>query len=355
MNLLEHEAKSILSDYGIAVPRRVALLTRDGVNDAPEEFPVVLKSQVPIGGRGKLGGIKVVHDATEFHQTIEPLIQREIRGFTPRHILVEQALEIEAEYYLSLTINRELGTIEMIAHRQGGVEIEEQVSDDLLRRPLDTVQLQSISQALADLYDLPDKVFLLEDLLSCLLRCFMQNDAALIEINPLALTHHGELIAADCKMTLDDAAAFRHPEWQFEEQVSDNNFVSLNPRGTIATIANGAGLAMATVDAVARRGLVPANFLDIGGGATVESIVASFRRIMEFSEVKYIVINIFGGIVQCDQVAQAIVEARSQLPDLPQLLIRLSGTNAEQARRLLAKHELPLYDSLEAALEEISS
>jgi succinyl-CoA synthetase beta subunit len=156
-------------------------------------------------------------------------------------------------------------------------------------------------------------------------------------------------------MTLDDAAAFRHPEWNFEEDKPDNNFVVLNDNGTVATIANGAGLAMATVDAVVANGLLPANFLDIGGAATTENIVASFKKIVSFPSVNAIVINIFGGIVRCDTVAEAIVEARRQLKDLPPLYIRLSGNRSDEAKAILKKEGLVLHDSLADCLEEIRS
>jgi succinyl-CoA synthetase beta subunit len=156
-------------------------------------------------------------------------------------------------------------------------------------------------------------------------------------------------------MPLDDAAAFRHPEWDFEEKQADANFVSLNKNGTIATIANGAGLAMATVDAVTTAGLVPANFLDIGGGATTEKVVDSFKKIMEFPAVNAIVINIFGGIVRCDIVANAIIEAKEQLPNLPALYVRLSGNRSTEAAVLLEARNMTLYSTLDDCLQEITS
>jgi succinyl-CoA synthetase beta subunit len=252
-------------------------------------------------------------------------------------------------------IDRSSGAIQLIAHQDGGVEIESHDSKEFLKKELDGSGFDGIGDMLAEFYDIPEKAFVLGDLVEKLYSCFVKNDATLLEINPLVLTRGGDLVAGDCKMTLDDAAAFRHPEWDFEDKKADANFVSLNPHGTVATIANGAGLAMATVDAVTTVGLTPANFLDIGGGATTEKVVDSFKKIMEFPSVDAIVINIFGGIVRCDIVAQAIIEAREQIADLPALYIRLSGNRSEEAAELLKKHNLTLYKTLDDCLKELAS
>lgn len=354
MNLLEHEAKKLLVESSIAVASS-QLVAASSIYTIPNSIalPAVVKSQVPTGGRGKAGGIRVVHAPDELSTAITEIGGLEIGGHIPTHLLIEELIDIQRELYLSLTVNRLAGTIDLIAHPDGGIEVESQ--SGFTHITLTGKNATTVGESLAELYGLESHAFALADLVENLYRCFVENDATLLEINPLILTKQGELVAGDCKMTLDDAAAFRHPDWDFEEQPASASFVSLDPRGTVATVANGAGLAMATVDAVAARGLVPANFLDIGGAATVESVLASFRQIMEFPEVNSIVINIFGGIVQCDKVAEAIIAARQQLPGLPQLYIRLSGTNAAEARELLATHDLPLYDSLDQALGEIVS
>lgn len=176
----------------------------------------------------------------------------------------------------------------------------------------------------------------------------------LLEINPPVLTSDGKLIAGDAKITVDDAAAFRHLDWQFEDNSTEHNFVILNRDGAVATIANGAGLAMATVDAATASGLVPANFLDIGGTATSDKILDCFHQITNLDNINVIIINIFGGIVRCDEVARAIIDAQRQIPDLPKLAIRLSGNREAEARQLLAQYNLPLFYSLEAILEDIS-
>ena len=166
----------------------------------------------------------------------------------------------------------------------------------------------------------------------------------------LILTPSGEIIAGDCKMKLDDNAAFRHKDWRFEAGGANANFVTLDEQGDIATIANGAGLAMATVDAVADAGFRPANFLDIGGGANEASVLAAFKRIMQYSQVKVIVINIFAGITRCDEIAKAIIAAKSQIPGLPPLSIRLAGTNFEQAAELLEAESIPTLATLEKCI-----
>ena len=183
-----------------------------------------------------------------------------------------------------------------------------------------------------------------------LYHCLVTNDALLLEINPLVITKDGQVVAGDCKMELDDAAAFRHPDWDFEAEKTESNFVTLDEKGTVATVANGAGLAMATVDAVADAGLVPANFLDIGGGANEASVLAAFKRLMEYEGLKVIIINIFAGITRCDEVAKAIIAARDQMPSLPPLAVRLAGTNYEQAAELLTDHGIAIQPSLADAI-----
>lgn len=352
MNLLEYEAKSLLKHYRLPIPRGEVI----AVGKIPEvAFPVVVKSQVPIGGRGKLGGIKKVATIDELNKAIETISTLTIKGYTPKRLLVEEALDVKHEYYVSLMINRALSCIELSAHRMGGVEIESQASNEFLRRSLDHRSIETAGELLAEYFGLESHTFALQDLLGNLLRCFIEQDAILLEINPLILTTDNELLAGDCKMILDDAARFRHPEWNFESPMVSANFVTLDTNGTVATIANGAGLAMATVDAVKGAGLSPANFLDVGGGATVESMTQNFQQIMEFSHITAIIINIFGGIVRCDEVARAIVETRSQFPHLPELYIRLSGTNAVEAADVLAAHSLTLYENLEDCIQAVRS
>lgn len=350
MNILEYEAKAIIARYNIPTPQ--GNLYRAG--DHEPTAPVVLKSQVHTGGRGKVGGVKVVTDQYSVTTTANSILQLAINGERPQTLLAEEVLGITHEYYLSFVINRQLATIELVAHRDGGVDIESHQANEFYRKALVPEQIEGIGESLAEFFDLPSQSFALQDLIQNLYRCFVESDAILIEINPLVLTNDDRLVAGDCKMTLDIAANFRHPEWQFEQEQTNTNFVTLDPSGTVATIANGAGLAMATVDAVKAKGLIPANFLDIGGNATVGGIMRSFESILEFPQVNAIVINIFGGIVRCDEVASAILEAREQFDNLPKLYIRLSGNRSAEAAELLAAKGLTLYPDLPSCIEELS-
>ena len=342
MKLLEYESKQLLKTSGLAVPK--SKLVPDLTTDV--FLPSVIKSQVPVGGRGKAGGIAIVSTSTEAMVAINRIKKLAIGGYTPRVLLAEEAIDIDHEYYLSLVINREKSYIELVASTHGGIDVESHSDDEFFRREINPENIEGLGDSLSDLLNISDKSFVVQDILTGLYKCFVDNDATLLEINPLILSKTGALIAGDCKMILDDAAAFRHPEWDFEDKPASSNFVSLNQNGAVATIANGAGLAMATVDAVGAAGLTPANFLDIGGDATVEKIVTSFVTISKFSNVTAIIINIFGGIVRCDTVALAIVEACRQLSDLPELYIRLAGNAAEEAADILSSSGIYNYSSL---------
>lgn len=351
MNLLEYEAKQLLGKSGLLVPD--SSLVKD--QHALPTTPVVLKSQVPIGGRGKLGGIVVVKDNDSINKHINELLHLSIKGYTPNVLLAEELLSIKKEYYLSIAIDRDTASIRLLAHKDGGVEIESEDKSSFFSR-YGLSDFDQIGDELADYYDIPDKAFVLGDIVNALHQCFRDNDATLIEINPLVLTTNDTLIAGDAKMSLDDAALFRHPEWKtYEHQPQSANFVSLDRNGKVATIANGAGLAMATVDAVKEAGLSPANFLDIGGGANEASVLAAFTTISTQPSVKAIVINIFAGITRCDEVAKAIISAKEQIEHLPPLFIRLTGTNAEVANTLLEDYSIPQFSSLKACIDGVQS
>lgn len=351
MRLLEYEAKNLLSTYRIPIPRGKIFAINELQNITT---PVVLKSQIPVGGRGKLGGVRIIRQQTEIQPIAQAIFNLKIRGFLPSKLLAEEIIDISREFYFSLNINRQTAAVELLAHTGGGVEIENQDTATFFRRDIANKKFGSLADELADYLDIADKAFLLQDIIENAYRCFIDNDCLLLEINPLVLTSDGKLIASDAKITVDDAAAFRHLDWQFEDNSTEHNFVILNCDGAVATIANGAGLAMATVDAVTASGLVPANFLDIGGTATSDKILDCFRQITTLDNINVIIINIFGGIVRCDEVARAIINAQRQIPDLPKLAIRLSGNRESEARQLLAQYNLLLFDSLEAILEDIS-
>lgn len=348
MKLLEYEAKTLLRAAGIPTPDGLVITK----TFTPElHLPIVLKSQVPIGGRGKMGGIVIVENEQDITLTIDRLFDLDIRGFKPNAILAEQKLSIVNEYYFSIVINKSQAAIELVAHKNGGIEVESNDHDSFLRVVLTGENAEQAGEQLAEYLDLPKQTFALQDLIENTYNCFTKNDATLLEINPLILTDENKLIAGDCKITLDDAAVFRHKDWDFEDKPSDTNFVVLDEHGTVATIANGAGLAMATVDAVATADMTPANFLDIGGGANTASVLSAFERIMTFPNIQAIVINIFAGITRCDEVAKAIIAAKEHIADLPPLFIRLAGTNYEQAAELLVSENITILATLEECLD----
>ena len=347
MNLLEHESKSLLSKANIPTPK--GSLVTSHTTTAPF-LPLVLKSQVPTGGRGKAGGIKIINTEAEFQQAKQELLQLSIKGHTPHTLLAEKLLAINKEFYLSLLIDRSAQQMQLVAHRDGGMEVED--NTNFWRRPIsDKSDAEALGQELADYFNLPEKTFVLQDIIENLYTAFTTEDALLIEINPLILTDDERLIAGDAKIILDDAAAFRH-DWHYEQEHTESNFVTINPDGNVATIANGAGLAMATVDAAYDAGLTPANFLDIGGGASVETLLAAFHRIVEYPKLKAIIINIFAGITKADEVAKAIIAAKEQIPHLPPLCIRIAGTNQEAAQELLNEQSIALHATLASCLTE---
>ena len=347
--MYEYQAKRVLARCGVAIPQGVVVHTADEARHVA--LPAVLKSQVLAGGRGKAGGVQVVNDTNQLLPAYQRIMATPIKGQLPQVILAEERLPIEREFYLSILIDRANQRLELLAHAQGGVEVEALDQDSFLRRAIDD-RVTSLAEELAATYQLPGRQAELAALLQQLLAAVQAQDATLLEINPLVLTATGALIAADCKLVVDDAARFRHPEWPAAQ--AEHNFVELNRAGSVATIANGAGLAMATVDAVEAAGLQPANFLDIGGGATSQQVLAAFQRLIEFPHLQAIVINIFAGITRSDEVARAIITARQRMAGLPPLFVRLEGTNAAEARELLAAEGLVLYPHLPAAIAAVA-
>lgn len=349
MNLLEHEAKRLLADYDIPIPRGTVL---DATSPLPQP-PVVLKSQVPVGGRGKAGGVRIVTKTEAMAPTIAELLSLPIGPYTPSCLLAEEVLAIKRELYLALMIDIASGEIICSAHRSGGVDIERHDKADFFHTPLQATHFDQVADSLADYLELPAKSFVLADYVRRLHRCFIESDALLIEINPLILTTDDRLVAGDAKLRLDSAARFRHPDWDFAAMGTDTNFVSLDPSGHIGTVANGAGLAMETVDSLRFAGLSVANFLDIGGGASKESVLKAFSKITAFPDITAIVINIFAGITRCDEVARAIIAATEETDHLPKLYIRLAGTGHEAAVTLLDAASITTLPSLETCIGQL--
>ena len=356
MDLFEYQGKQYFARFGIPV-------SAGGVADTVDEavvqadaagYPVVVKAQVQVGGRGKAGGVKLANDAEEVRVHAGNILGLDIKGHVVKRLWVEHASDISKEYYASFTLDRSAKKHLGMLSAQGGVEIE-QVADEnpeaiarILIDPVDGLTADA-AQAWVDAAHLdPEAVDGAVEILQKLYRCYVDGDADLAEINPLILTPEGKVHALDAKVTLDDNAAFRHPEWdEFRGlEVLDPRDAMARERGlqyvgldgTVGIIANGAGLAMSTVDVVSQVGGSPANFLDIGGGANADVMASALEVIDSDEKVKAIFINIFGGITRGEEVAKGIVEALGRVELKAPIVIRLDGTNAEEGRAILAPH-----------------
>ena len=354
MDLLEYQGKQFFSSYGLPVsPGFVAQSVSEACEVADRlGYPVVVKAQVHIGGRGKAGGIRLAGDAEEVATAADSILGMDIGGHGVGCVLIEEAAQIAAEYYASFTLDRSARRYLGMLSARGGVDIEAVAESDpgsIARIWVDPVEglgeagvrtwvrAAGLDETAAD--------GLVEVLLR-LYEAFVEGDADLVEINPLVLTAEGRVLALDAKVTLDDNSVFRHPEYRAYDATQPRDereasahalglqYVGLD--GTVGVIANGAGLAMSTVDVVAQAGGAAANFLDIGGGADVETMAAALRVINNDPAVKAIFINIFGGIVQGEVVAQGILDALDRVELRAPIVLRLDGTNAEQGRAMVA-------------------
>lgn len=342
MQLLEHVAKAALAEHALPVPRSL-FVRKAGELSAAESvgFPCVAKSQVPVGGRGKAGGIKVIESADQLEKVFEQLMNLEIKGHRPSGILFEQKIETSHESYLAFRLNRDHARVEVIASPHGGIEIEESGTPPTIV-PLDNSTLDVISSALGFEKELLEAVF------TGLRDYFFASDCLLLEINPLITTTSGELIVADAKISIDDNARFRHPELPWSNSTSNLRVLD----GTIGCIANGAGMAMSTMDTIVARGGRPANFLDIGGGTGEKEFVLALQTISALPGVTSVIINIFAGISRCDEIARGIIAAQAQIPNLQPLFIRLEGTNRDEAVHLLDEAGIAIEPSLAACIDK---
>lgn len=342
MQLLEHAAKAALAAHELPVPSSV--FVRKSANLAAVEeigFPCVAKSQVPVGGRGKAGGIKVVESADQLESVFEHIMGLEIKGHRPSGVLFEQKIDANHESYLAFRLNRDARRVEVIASPYGGIEIEESDIPPTIT-PLDDFTLDVTAEALG----LEKAPF--APLFTDLKDFFFASDCLLLEINPLITTTTGELIIADAKVAIDDNAKFRHPELSWPNETSNLRILD----GTIGCIANGAGMAMSTMDTIVARGGRPANFLDIGGGTGEKEFVAALQTISHLPGVTSVIINIFAGISRCDEIARGIIAAKAQINDLQPLFIRLEGTNRDEAVRLLDEAGIAIEPSLAACIDK---
>jgi succinyl-CoA synthetase beta subunit len=367
LKLQEYRSKEILAAHGVPLLAGEVATTPEAARTAAERIggQVVVKAQVLVGGRGKAGGVKLAADPDEAEQRAREILGLDIKGITVRTVLVAPAADIGSEYYLGLILDRAAKAITVIASAEGGVEIEETAKtnpDAILRLPLhpllglqdhDTRRVFYFLGLPADLRG--DFASVMEGLYAS----FVESDADLAEINPLAVTADGALLALDAKIVLDDSALYRHPDLEQmrdldEEEQSEIqaraagiSFIKLD--GNIGCMVNGAGLAMTTMDLVKLAGGEPANFLDIGGGAKADRVASAFEIILSDPNVKAILVNIFGGITRGDEVARGIVEARQALGREVPMVVRIVGTNEEEAKPILAEAKLITADSLDDA------
>ena len=359
MDLFEYQGKQYFAKFGIPVSAGgVAHTVDEAVAEAEKaKYPVVVKAQVQVGGRGKAGGIKLATNADEVRLHAGNILGMDIKGHVVKRVWVEHASDIAEEYYASFTRDRAAKQHLLMLSAQGGVEIEEVAAKDptaivkLHINPIDGLSAARARQAAVEA-KIPERALDgVADILVKLYDCFTKGDCDLAEINPLILKPTGEVHALDAKVSLDNNAAFRHPEWaeyaateelDAREQLArekDLQYIGLD--GTVGIIANGAGLAMSTLDVVNQVGGKAANFLDIGGGANAELMTAALEVINSDNKVRSIFINIFGGITRGEEVAKGIVEAVKRVQLRAPIVIRLDGTNAEEGREILAKAGIP--------------
>src|SRR5690349_12530217 len=368
MNLHEYQAKDVFRHYGIAVPAGQVAASPDEAAKAAEALGGsvwVVKAQVHAGGRGKAGGVKVARDLETVRSATEGMLGTRLvtkqtgpEGLPVEHVYVESGSEIEREIYVSLTLNRERGRIALIASAAGGMDIEEVAAhtpEKILTvniHPAAGLQGYQCRQLAYGLGLTGPQVAEFQSMAMGLYKLYLEKDASLVEVNPLIVTKTGALMALDAKINIDANAVFRHPdiaklrdpnqEDPMERRASEHdlNYVSLD--GDIACMVNGAGLAMATMDLIKLHGGQPANFLDVGGGATSERVTAAFQLILSNQKVRAVLVNIFGGIVRCDLIADGVINAVKQVGVKVPVVVRLEGTNAERAREMLATSGLTI-------------
>ena len=384
MNLHEYQAKKLFAEYGIPVPRGIPAETVDTARDAAAELGGelwVVKAQVHAGGRGKAGGVKLAKSPDEVAEFAGDMLgtmlathQSGPEGLPVNVVYVEAGFDIDRELYLSMLIDRDVSQVSFIASAAGGMDIEQvaaETPEQILTvavSPDSGLQDEQVRQ-LAAILGLDDgQTEQFADLAQRLYRLFEECDASLVEVNPLVTTRSGDVLALDAKINIDDNALFRQQrlaelrdstqedEKERDATEHDLNYVSLD--GDIACMVNGAGLAMATMDLIKLHGGEPANFLDVGGGATSERVAAAFKLILSNQNVAAILVNIFGGIVRCDLIAQGIISAVKEVGVQVPVVVRLEGTNVIKGRTLLAESGLDIIsadDLTDAAQKVVAS
>jgi len=374
MNIHEYQAKELLRRYGVAVPNGKVATSADEALAIARELgtPCVVKAQIHAGGRGKAGGVKVCKTPEAARDFAAGLLGKTLvthqtgpAGREVHRVLVEQGCRIARELYLGLVVDRGRGWLTLMASAEGGVEIEEVAArspEKIMREPIDpAVGLQSFqARKIAFGLGLPkDSVNKAVAFMNGLYRAFVECDGSLAEINPLVLTDSGDVLALDAKMGFDDNGLFRHPDVralrdldeedpkEIEASKHDLSYISLD--GNIGCMVNGAGLAMATMDIIKASGGEPANFLDVGGGASTEKVTAAFKILLSDEQVKAVLVNIFGGIMRCDVLATGVVAAAREVQLRTPLVVRLEGTNVDLGKQILAESGLNIISASDMA------
>jgi succinyl-CoA synthetase beta subunit len=359
MDLLEYQGKQLFSKHGVPVPDGRPASTVDEAVAAGDElgFPVVVKAQVLIGGRGKAGGVKLAKDSDELREHATAILGMDIRGFTVHELYIEKASDIDEEYYAAILLDRTAKKPMAMLSRKGGMDIEAVADEDP-----SAIAIVHIDPLLgfSDFYarrlgfeaQIADDVIApVGALLGRLYETFVEEDAVLVEVNPLLITKDRQVVALDAKVTVDGNALYRHPDTAAmrnpsaedpqEQMAHERGLTYVKLDGNIGILGNGAGLVMSTLDVVAQAGGKPANFLDAGGGSKADAIVNAVEVILSDPKVTAVLFNIFGGITRCDEVANGLVTAFQQLnPQVP-FVVRLDGTNDEEGRQILADANLP--------------
>jgi len=371
MNIHEHQAKQILKKYGAAVPNGVFGFSVDEVVEKAKKLNTqkyVLKAQIHAGGRGKAGGVKILSDIDQLTEASKEMLGKTLvthqtgpNGKEVKRLYVEESSNIKKEFYLSCLVDRASSKIAFISSDQGGMDIEEVARSNPEKIITTKVDLldeikEEDCKKILKVFDLDENASLQGiQLIKSIYKMFISTDANLVEINPLILTQENNLLCLDAKMNFDDNAIFRHPEIlelrdlneedPAEIEASKHDLAYIKLDGTIGCMVNGAGLAMATMDIIKLYGEEPANFLDVGGGASKEKVSAAFKIILSDKNVKGILINIFGGIMRCDVLAQGVVDAAKEIKINVPLVVRLAGTNFEEGKKILDNSGLEIISA----------
>jgi succinyl-CoA synthetase beta subunit len=359
MDLLEYQGKQLFRKHGVPTPEGNHAASVTEAVEAAEElgYPVVVKAQVQIGGRGKAGGIKLANDRAEAEAHAEAILGMDIRGFTVHEVYVEKASEIDEEYYAAVVFDRSAKKPMAMFSRMGGMDVEQvaETDPDAMRMlhvdPLVGFQDFHGRRLAFEAGIAADVIRPVGAMIGKLYEVFVREDATLVEVNPLLITKSREVVALDAKVTIDGSALYRHPdvaelrdvsaEDPQERMAKERGLTYVKLDGNVGILGNGAGLVMSTLDVVAQAGGRPANFLDAGGGSKAEAITSAVEVILSDDKVTAVLFNIFGGITRCDEVARGLIEAFEQVkPEVP-FVVRLYGTNDKEGRALLAEAELP--------------